>query len=266
MIPVFIISLREAKERRDRITQIMNKLGLEFTFIDAVDGRQLQLNEYPNYSPLKRLLFFGKHLTGGEIGCTQSHKKIYQKIVNRKIPLSLIFEDDIIIHDGFLETLREIMRSDIPYDMIRFLSSPKLERLNLRPVHTFQSGHTLTRHTGMPGGAHATLMSLSGAKKLLKNLDKTPYPIDALMGRSWKTGINWYTLRPGLVAQDRDIKSMIGDDERFNNKKDIKGFLKFIYPLTRAWFKLFETLGKKYWYAKTYFQDKYIKDKNYENI
>ncbi len=95
-------------------------------------------------------------------------------------------------------------------------------------------------------------------------MGRIAYPIDALMGRSWVTGVNWYTVRPGLVAQDRDIESMIGDEARFNNKKDITGFSKITYPLTRAGFKLTETFGKKYWYAKTYFLDKKIKDKKYD--
>ncbi|HPD83389.1 MAG: glycosyltransferase family 25 protein [Alphaproteobacteria bacterium] len=256
MIPVFIISLPEAVERQNRITNIMNDLGLEFEFVEAVDGRAFDVLHHPNYSPKKRLRYFGKHLTGGEIGCTLSHKKIYQRMINQKIPRALIFEDDIIIRDGFLETLQEILIMPVPYDMVRFLGSPKLERLKLRPVYKFKSDHALTRHTGMPGGAHATLMTLGGAEKILKHLDKTPYPIDALMGRSWETKLDWYTVRPGLVPQDRAIQSMIGDDVRFDEKKDIEGVIKIIYPFTRAWFKFTETIGKKYWYYKTYFKDK----------
>jgi hypothetical protein len=63
-------------------------------------------------------------------------------------------------------------------------------------------------------------------------------------------------VRPGLVPQDRAIQSMIGDDVRFDEKKDIEGVIKIIYPFTRAWFKFTETIGKKYWYYKTYFKDK----------
>ncbi len=116
MLPVFIISLANATERRERITHIMNELGLEFTFEDAVDGREFNVLQQEIYDPKKRLRYFAKHLTGGDIGCTLSHKNIYQKIINQKIPQALILEDDIIIHDGFLETLREILFTDIPYD------------------------------------------------------------------------------------------------------------------------------------------------------
>ena len=121
--------------------------------------------------------------------------------------------------------------------MIRFLGSPKLERLNLRNVAKIDETHHLVRHTGMPGGAHATLMTLSGAQKLLKHMDKNAYPIDALMGRSWETGINWFTVRPGLAAQDLSFDSAIGI-ERFKDEKQTAGLTKTLYPLTRGWFKL----------------------------
>lgn len=256
MLPIFIISLAEATERRQRMTDIMNSLGLEFEFIDAVDGRKSPPLEQDIYNAKKRLKCFGKHLTGGEIGCTLSHKFLYEKIVNENIEQALIFEDDIIIHPHFLETLQEILKMPVPFEMIRFLSSPKLERLKLRPVYQFKNNHTLTRHTGMPGGSHATLVTKQAAEKMLKNIQHIAYPIDAILGRSWKTHINWYTVRPGLVAQDRAIESMIGDGVRFDNKKDIQGWQKFTYPVTRAWFKICETIGKKYWYLKTYFWDK----------
>ena len=254
-MPVFVISLPEATDRRACITKIFDDLGLDFEFIDAVDGRKFDVLNHPLYDAPKRLAYFGKHLTGGDLGCILSHKKIYQHIVNENIPKALIFEDDVILRDGFLKILNKIETINIPFDAIRFFGSPKLERLKMRSVYKLDDKHYLTRHSGMPGGSHASLMTLSGAQKILKHMDKTFYPIDALLGRSWKTGLNWYTVRPGLAAQDLSFDSSIGD-ERFDNKKDITGLAKKLYPLTRAWFKLTETICKKYWYLKTYFRDK----------
>lgn len=259
MIPIFIVSLPKATERRTRIIQILDNLGLDFTFINAVDGRGFDVINHPLYNAPKRLRCFGKHLTGGDLGCILSHKKIYQRMVDNNIERALIFEDDIILRDAFLPMLEKIIAMPVAFDMVRFFGSPKLERLKFRHVFKLSDTHYLDRHNGMPGGSHATLMTLSGAKKLLPHLDNTHLPIDAILGRSWLTGCNWYTVRPGLVAQDRELESSIGDS-RFNNKKDITGLAKTLYPLTRAWFKFNETCCKKYWYAKTY-----LKDKSYAN-
>lgn len=256
MIPAFVISLSGAADRRERITKTFDEIGLDFEFFDAVDGRQFNVLEQSIYDAPKRLRCFGKHLTGGEIGCSLSHKKAYAYLVENKIERALIFEDDVILRPDFINVLKEVLSCDVPYDMVRFLGSPKLERLKMRAVHDLDGTHHLTRHTGMPGGTHATLVTLAGAKKALRHLDKTAFPIDAFLGRSWETGLNWYTVRPGLAAQDLSFESLIGNDVRFDEKQDIQGLHKALFPLTRAWFKLTETIGKKYWYYSKYFEDR----------
>ena len=37
--PVFVVSLRDATDRRDNITKQLSELSIPFKFIDAVDGR-----------------------------------------------------------------------------------------------------------------------------------------------------------------------------------------------------------------------------------
>lgn len=260
MIPIFIVSLTEATDRRKSMAAFFDKLGLNYEFIDAVDGRQFDVINHPLYNARKRLSRFGKHLTGGDLGCILSHKKIYQRMVDDNIEKALIFEDDIILRDGFFPAVDAILSMPVPFDMVRFFGSPKLERLKFRHVYKLNDTHYLDRHNGMPGGSHATLMTQSGAKKMLRHLNKTAYPIDAILGRSWLTKCNWYTVRPGIAAQDRTLESSIGDS-RFDNKKDVTGLSKMLYPLTRAWFKFTESLLKKYWYAKTY-----LRDKSYANF
>lgn len=263
MIPVFIISLAEATDRRKRIEQVFHDINLDFTFVDAVDGRSFNVLEQPIYDAPKRLRSFGKHLTGGDLGCILSHKKIYQNIVDNNIEQALIFEDDVILRPDFMKILQQLISLNLDYDMIRFLGSAKLERLKMRPVYDIDGTHWLTRHSGMPGGSHATLIRYSGAQKLLCHLDRNAFPIDALMGRCWQTGLNWYTVRPGLATQDLSFDSAIGES-RFDNKKDISGLAKMVYPITRAWFKFCETVGKKYWYYATYFKDKKLRKKTDE--
>lgn len=255
MIPVFVVSLPEATDRRARMTKVLESLGLDFEFVDAVDGRQFDVANHPNYNASKRLRNFGKHLTGGDIGCILSHKKIYQRMVDGNIEQALVFEDDVILRDAFLPVLEKIKEAPVAYDAVRFFGSPKLERIKARNVYKLDDTHHLTRHSGLPGGSHATLMTLKGAKKILKHMERNAYPIDALLGRSWLTGLNWYTVRPGLAAQDLSFDSSIGD-ERFDRKLDVTGLDKTLYPVTRAWFKLSENVCKKFWYTKTWFEDK----------
>jgi glycosyl transferase family 25 len=253
--PVFVISLIEAIERRERMTQIMDDLKIPFTFIDAVDGRDFGMSAHPNYDRAKRLKYFGRDLKGGELGCTLSHKKAYEKMVKDNICQAIIFEDDVILYDGFVETVKALQNCPVPFDMVRFMGRDKVLNAKQRKIIPLTNNVNLTRLCATPGGTYAYLITKHGAQKLLPHLERTAYPIDALVGRSWETGLNWLTVNKRLASVDYDLSSYIGE-ARFNKTLEIKGLVKITYPFYRLWFRLCETCGKKYWCFKNFFKDK----------
>ncbi len=258
-IPIFVINLKEATDRQAHITQLLKSLSLPFTFIDAVDGRAFDMSKHEAYHREKRLRYFGRDLTGGELGCTLSHKKIYDLMIKDDIKQALILEDDILLHDGFVEALQDILSCPVPYDMVRFFGTPKTLKTTQRKIFNLPQGGHLSRLCATPGGTYAYIITQTGAGKLLPYLQKNIYPIDALVGRSWKTGLNWLAVMPLLAYVDFDMGSFIGE-KRFDKNIQVKGAAKALYPFTRGWFKLAETLGKKYWYYKNYFKDQKIKN------
>ena len=46
--PVFVISLLEATERRERMTKVLGDLNIPFEFIDAIDGRNFGMCAHAN--------------------------------------------------------------------------------------------------------------------------------------------------------------------------------------------------------------------------
>ncbi len=242
--------------RRTRIEKILSDTGLEFQFFDATDGRGFDVKNHPEYDRKRRLRYYGRDLLPAELGCTSSHKRVYEHIVDNKIEQALIFEDDIILYDDFLETLKALIeKCPVPYDLVRFMGRDKVMKAKQRHVCKLGKNTTLTRFPGTPGDAHAYVITQGGAKKMLRHLDKTFYPIDVLMGRGWQTGINWFSIHPKTAYQKLDMGSAIGD-KRFDKELQISGFSKTIYPLFRFWFRVCETCGKKYYHLKTYFKDK----------
>ncbi|MEM9468632.1 MAG: glycosyltransferase family 25 protein [Pseudomonadota bacterium] len=251
----YIISLPEASERRERVSRLCQDNGLNFTIIDAVDGRNFNMLDHPNYNRKKRLRFFGRDLKGAELGCALSHKSIYQEMIQKNIDEAIIFEDDIILHDGFIDTISVLQNIELNYDMVRFMGRKKVLQAKQRKVKSLDNGVSLTRLCATPGGTYAYVIKQSGVKKLLKHLDKVTYPIDALVGRSWETGLNWFSVNKRLAQVDEDLGSFIGE-ARFDKTLEIKGLDKMLYPLCRLWFRITEDIGKKYWYFKTYFSDR----------
>ena len=256
----FVISLAEAKERKTHITKIMEERNLEFEFFEAVDGRGFDVPNHPNHHTFKRQLYFGRNMKGGEIGVLLSHKSIYQKMVNKEIPISLILEDDVELYKDFPKILQALENGAQDFELVRFLGSKKVATLKQYTKRIVMDEYKLNRLCTTPGGAHAYIITFAGAVKMLRNLDKNYIPIDTLMGHCWKTGVNAFIIQPGLSRQNAEQPQYIGT-ERFDKTLNLSSIMKLAYPFGRAWFKIMEGLMKRVYYYKNILIDKLLKDK-----
>ena len=87
-IPVFVISLARAPERRTAIGQHLTGLGIEFRLIDAVDGKAMAPSQ------IEEVVGSGKEMHPGTVGCYLSHINVYRTICDENIEIALILEDD----------------------------------------------------------------------------------------------------------------------------------------------------------------------------
>ena len=104
------------------------------------------------------------------VGCGLSHIKLWQKIVNENIELSLILEDDFVFYDDFNNLLLNIPNN---YDMIHLSScifhNKYLKLYNINDYFYKQLFIVQTL---------SYIITLDGAKKLLKYINKVSYHID----------------------------------------------------------------------------------------
>ena len=94
MIPAFVISLPCCKDRRECISGILNQLGIDFDFFDAVDGLNGLQKKHEAEIDRAATQRKGRKLSDAEYACALSHINVYRKIVRDKIPYALVFEDD----------------------------------------------------------------------------------------------------------------------------------------------------------------------------
>jgi len=103
MLKIYIVSLKKDIERRAIIQNILSEYNLEYEFIDAIYGKDLSeesLNLIRSKSQGK-IIDRGFVPTPGEIGCTLSHIKAYQKLINSGFDWACILEDDAILDRRF---------------------------------------------------------------------------------------------------------------------------------------------------------------------
>jgi GR25 family glycosyltransferase involved in LPS biosynthesis len=118
-----VVSLKSSTDRRDAITRNLAEWGIKPTFVDAVDGRSLSLEE--------RQRQFGawhdregRYLSGGEIGCFLSHYSAMQRFLRSDEPACFISEDDIELVKDPRPVLEIIEKALGLVDVVKLNSAP----------------------------------------------------------------------------------------------------------------------------------------------
>lgn len=112
----FVINLKKDVERKKSIQEQLQKINLDAEFVTAVYGKELSKEQLWKYCPN----FNEMTLTLGEVGCSLSHLNIYKRIIDNKIPLSLILEDDVSFNENLAIVLSSLENhpmalSSVPY-------------------------------------------------------------------------------------------------------------------------------------------------------
>lgn len=173
---ILYINLKHRTDRNDNVKRQLSELYPNnknnfYERIDAVNGAKLDIN---NISPnlitdkgkqdaLDKELPVYLPLTRGAIGCALSHHKVYKKIVDENIPITLILEDDITIDPEFNEKIDEIL-DKCPDDFdILFLG---YHNATLIYLQRDQINDTINK-SAMVFGLFGYIVTNKGAQKLL---------------------------------------------------------------------------------------------------
>lgn len=178
MPPIYIISLHDAYERRRAISAQMSALGLDYRFVDAFDGRELVVEEHANYDPDITDTFLGRHLSGGEIGCYESHVSVAKELATSSYEMALVLEDDAIMTKDAAHTLvriaERLRQSKQAWDIVN-LAPAALKYSSV--IAKFGAYHLYRAHY-FPTLTTALLWSKSGATAFLNDHSAIGLPID----------------------------------------------------------------------------------------
>jgi len=101
-LPIFVINMRRATERRERMIELLTGMGLSPRIFEAVDGRQMDSDGKAYWQGSADRA----HLSPGEIGCMLSHIRVWQKVLAEGFPQAVVLEDDLCIASSFPAVLR----------------------------------------------------------------------------------------------------------------------------------------------------------------
>ena len=119
-IGIWLINLPRDAERRERMEAQLSDLGLSWTLFPAIDGRadQARLLQRADADAFARNM--GMPLLPGKLGVFASHLAVWDELLALPCKAALIFEDDVVFHDDFLEALDVALAASDQWDLVRF--------------------------------------------------------------------------------------------------------------------------------------------------
>ncbi len=224
MIQIFVISLSRSQDRRTAVVNQMQRLGIEFTFWDAVDGKILTKDElkYVDFQLAEKTC--GHILSLGEVGCALSHIRLYEYMVKNGIDRAIVLEDDIHLHGHFKNIVDKAIRC-CRADII-FLHHGKAKSWPLKPnlVEGYRLARYITPSKSSTRGVLSTagyILTLEGARKLLSKAYPVRMPSDYLTGRLQLTGLIAAGIEPCCLDVDQFATTI--DDRAYGHYLEQNG-------------------------------------------
>ncbi len=125
-IKTLIINLPKSSTRRKYMEELLAPVDiLDVEFIEGVDGRQLSDGERRSRFDYKKCVeLIGREPNNGELGCTLSHRRCYETLLDSDRDYALILEDDIT----FMRSPEELVKLSL--DSILISETPRVIMLS----------------------------------------------------------------------------------------------------------------------------------------
>jgi glycosyl transferase, family 25 len=115
---IYVLTLERAKERQQRMSQTLE--GLSYSFFFGADKNNFSVDDLKAKGIYSETLAkqhhrYSKPMSGGQIGCSWSHRNICEDMLRNNYERVLIFEDDILLNTQALPLIPQILNT-IPAD------------------------------------------------------------------------------------------------------------------------------------------------------
>lgn len=132
----FVISLQKSEDRRTSMEVQLQRAGIDYQIIDAVDGSRLTNEEVSRLVHHEAFAASPRWLNRTAIGCAASHLLCYKAIISQGLSQALILEDDMIFDvclRDLLSSIELISLDPLSVVLLYYRSDPN-HTTNLRTV------------------------------------------------------------------------------------------------------------------------------------
>ena len=192
-----VINLDGSDQRWADASSQLDAAGLNFERLAAVDARGQSPESFAQYDEKRAFDFYGRAMTGGEIGCYLSHLKCAKRLLDSDCDYALVLEDDVALAENFTQILQTLIQN------LDAGVAPDWELINLgRHGHKLKTpvsdicGHSLEHAFYFPVTTTALLWSRKGAKAFYDSRDTIYAPVDHYFRKMFSQRGTGFALNP----------------------------------------------------------------------
>ncbi len=238
-IATYLINLDGSHERLASATAQLQRLGLPFERISAVDGRGFDVDNLHIYNKSRALRYMGRSLVGGEIGCYMSHMQCAQALLNSNADIAIVLEDDLHCQANPLPIVQEAVRWLAAHDradwQVMNIGNPKLKLSSALAPMPSSGGRTVLHAAHyFPITTTGLVWSRSGAAQFLALTQEHGIfaPVDNFL-RYWQTRAQQgYSFWPPLLLPSGAESEIDPDAQTALRKKQNR---QTHYHLSKQW-------------------------------
>lgn len=242
-LPVLLINIDRAVERRQLIEGQGAELGIELRRVAGVDGAKVPPEEWVDADRPLFLKRNGRPLMTGEYGCYKSHLRAFQQLIESGAPAALIIEDDVALSADLMMRAKSVAQSLEDGCVVKLVNH---RTLAFRHLFTTSMGDRIgLSRFGPQGSAACYLMTAGAARKLLEPMRVQSLPFDMALERVWHHHVPVYTSEKSLLGfGELRTQTFIASRADYREQK-LRGLAKLpthVFRVQEAVRRIFQTL------------------------
>jgi len=196
----FVINMDYNPGRLEYMRGQLSRFPYEFERVNGIRPHEFAEYGLKGHSPVRSFIANKRKLLPGQIGCTYSHLWIYHQIVERNLPMALVFEDDVMLDDSFGARVESVLARADP-------EKPQLYLFSAVEVDESNGGREEIRPIRHAWGADAYLITRKGAELLIAKNEPVLVVCDTMKRFARNFGLQLFRVFPIAAHQSPEFAS-----------------------------------------------------------
>jgi glycosyl transferase, family 25 len=209
-VQTWVINLDRAPERLARVRAQLERLGLPWQRLPAVDARAFTPEQRAQLDEPGFQRRHGMHSLPGELGCYLSHIEVMRRFLASSATAALVLEDDVQLHGTLPAVLAALLQRPAQWDVVKLSAVHSGTPV---AVDDLGHGHRLAVMLSKCTGSSAYLMNRRAAQAWLRQpggLLPMQLPYDHAFDRAWVHRLKQRLVVPTPCGHDDQVASTIG--------------------------------------------------------